>query len=250
MAVTVGTETFVVDGQRNYLLMQGSDQYLRRFNFQPTWTNATLGILYSIPSNVSSFKGGLAIGLTTSANGAGIGYKQGRGSNIVRGIYAAHGLIGVEWGYGGVSDYIYTYGTDPSGSYYTSQLLVGGAFSNGSRVVGSGGDATFYIPTTESVARKGMMILTLFRNSPSSISSGTFCIGSLVWNYNYTDNTLLTVCGENSPTIGGSFGTFVGPSGILFTNNDDVNYPLDTINLFWSGSVPMRIYQIALVISQ
>ena len=38
------------------------------------------------------------------------------------------------------------------------------------------------------------------------------------------------------------------PSGLNVGSTDDTNYPLDTINLYWQGSVPCRIYQIAVSI--
>ena len=34
------------------------------------------------------------------------------------------------------------------------------------------------------------------------------------------------------------------PSVTHLTTNDDVNYPLDTINAWWTGSVPLKVYQI------
>jgi hypothetical protein len=253
MAVTVGTETFVVDGQRNYLLMQGNDQYLRRFNFQPSWTTMTLGILYAVPSNAATFVGGILMGFTTSANGAGIGFKQGRGTGVVRGLYGTHGIIGVAWGYSGGGYGTYTYANDPaSGSYYTSQFLATGAYSGGI-LTGTAGSATpFYLPTTESFARKGLMAVQLTRLSATSINLSSYIMvnytSSNGTNYNYTDNTLISTCQLLTPKVDG-----VGLNGNTanLSTNDDVNYPLDTVNIFWSGSaVPLRVYQVAVAINR
>jgi len=63
-------------------------------------------------------------------------------------------------------------------------------------------------------------------------------------NHNFTDNTLISSCQFITANVDGV--AMVASSTGTMTTVDETNYPMDTINVAWSGSVPARIYQIAM----
>jgi hypothetical protein len=250
---TVGTTNFLEDGVHKYFTMNPGDQYLRTFILPPspaTWLQMNVGVLYNVEATTNC-TGGLWVSLTTSAT-PGVGIKQGVGA-VKRMAAVGNGLAGSILGASTVWGN-WTYSADVSGSLLGSRLAEVGTIS--ASIITHQGDATGYpVPTIEAPYRKQIMMLGIYKSSTISYPT-TYLICSTYTgnsNHNHTNNTLFSVM-MNSVVVNGNREidgvnqSTATPQSLAVGSTDDTNYPLDTINLYWQGSVPCRIYQIAVSI--
>ena len=247
---TIGTTTFVEDGNRNYFTLQ-NEQYLRKFNPR-TWTKMTIGVLFSIDAT-ASFSGGLWVGILSSGNQAGpgtVGIKNGT-SAITMSVGNTSYMFG-SLGYG-VSYNKLTYNnTDISGSSFTAGAIFVSAMSKSAQIGSAGNAVPCYFATTESIARKSIMTCDFIKTTATNVNIIATSIinytGSSGTNVNHTD---LTLCDSllNIPfIINGTSQYHPGP-GTNLTPLNDIDYPLNTVNICATGSAIFRIYQIAVRIS-
>ena len=252
---TVGTTTFLEDGNRNYITLNPPcEQYIRQMIYRGTWVTAYLGVLYSIQST-STFNGGLWIGLGSSANGVGVGIKNGVGA-IKRMLGVGSSQWGSIMGYGAGYNTMTYSNIDISGSSFINQGIFAGAISASAfQSVTGVGPGNILVPTTESPNRKGIQIAKFTRSGltitirPKCMTSNIYT-GSNGTNHNFTDNTLFTAMGGNDPYVDGNLMYDGNHTDLVSSATDDASYPLDTINVCWTGSVPVRIYQIAMQIER
>lgn len=251
---TVGTTNFLEDGVHKYFTMNPGDQYLRTFILPPspaTWLQMNVGVLYNVEATTNC-TGGLWVSLTTSAT-PGVGIKQGVGA-VKRMVGAGNGLAGSIFGYGAAFGN-WAYSVDASGSLLSNGSMFMGTISASVTTQGGTGGG-FPVPNIEIPYRKQIMMLCINKSSNilyyvGYLSCNTYAGNS---NHNHTNNTLFSVMmnsvaiNNNREIDGVGQASPAPPSGLNVGSTDDTNYPLDTINLYWQGSVPCRIYQIAVSI--
>lgn len=244
---TVGTTIFEGEGTMSYFTLQ-NEQYIRRFDYSGSWENTMvmIGLLCNVDTT-ASFTGGLWIGVQSSADGN-VGLKNSASALTV--------TNGITYGYmgtfiGGVTGMAqYTASISGSGSVIRMISQAYGYRKTGSSTARDGAAHFPYLPTTEDPPRKGIIMAGIATNGlnhftiPNCGYINRYPEGSK----NYTLNTLHEcLCQENGTfVVEGVTGADDGFSAQL-TNSALTNqsYPMDTINIFWTGSRPLRIYQIA-----
>lgn len=263
---SIGTTIFNDEGARNFLVLNNRDQYSRQLYIPPTgWSTLNIGVLYSIDATGSLPQGtGLWLGMTTSTQ-PGVGMKQASYSNFT----AIQRMFGV--GMGGGIGYLGTYSptvwfyrsssADISGSVVDGQVGYHYAISGspGYQTNSGGNYTSVFVPTTQDTPRKVTLVCSLRKASgvsyvvsPLWVSTYT---GSDGTNHNHTMDTMLSII--NSPVATNSTRTIdnvqqyiPGGSSLPVQATDDANYPLDTVNIYWTGSVPCRIYGIGVAIAR
>ena len=262
---TVGTTTFLEDGDRNYILLNNNEQYLRQFNtpLGMFWSGqgTNIGVLYAIDTTAATTQitGGMWLGLTTSAT-PGVGIKQGFAANR-RAIGAGYGLAAAKAGaLGGTGGWTYR---PITGDISGSTLIVPSGFQRSiSASVSTGGGSAVaggYLPTTEAPMRKQIFYVGLYQFNSATLTYYTCLVygvsgGGINYsgsqNHNHTNNTffstLTAALAENADyAVDGANQYSTLTTSQLWQATDDINYPLDTVNVFWTGSCPIRIYNIA-----
>ena len=249
---TVGTTHFLEDGDRNYITLNPPcEQYIRRMVYRSTWKTAYIGILCSIQST-SNINGGLWFGLGSSTYGN-VGMKNGVAA-IPRMIGTGTGKWMTTMGYGAGWETMTYSNADISGSSFTCLGNVCAAISGGS-IQSTTGDGTVIItPTAEIPYRKGISTILKLAKSGLTITAQRWALTSGIYtgsngtNHNFTDNTLFSAMGGDIPFLDGNQMNFGSTCNLTSGATDDASYPLDTINVCWTGSAPLRIYQIAMQI--
>ena len=263
---TVGTTTFVEDGTHNYFTMNNRDQYLRTMNITQNWTTIKVGVMVMIEATGALPQGhGLWVGLTTSGQ-PGVGMKQASYNNFT----AIKRMVGA--GYGSGIGYLGTYGPSPWG-YVSASADLSGSFVNGdagyymamsgsnSTVASAGGNGiAIAIPTNQnyqfSTPRKIVMFFEVNKSSNVSYAANMIWItnytGSTGTNHNHTMDTLTSAVGQvaGGHIIDGINASSFGAANLSVQSFDDTNFPLDTVNLYWTGSVPIRIYGLAVGVNR
>jgi len=252
---TIGTTTFIEDGNMNYMLLNSNDQYLRKLDFTMNdVTEIQIGVLYTVDSAIG-YTGSLWVGIVPSAGGN-LGLKDGV-LNLKR-MIGCH--AGGAFGGAGTRFLIpgkHTYVADaPSGSYFTIGANGTYIVSGSARQAGGSLVTVRPIPTNEAPNRKGLFLFSLNRASATTyaarfglVTNYTSSVGS---NHNFTNNTLFSALEYPGSTTTVVIDSFQGTrdSSILETHTaaDETNFPLDMVNVYWTGSVPVRIYQIAVTV--
>jgi hypothetical protein len=259
----VGTQTFVEDGTHNYIALSNRDQYLRTFYVPPTgWTDLNIGVLASIETTGTLPQGcGLWIGLATSAQ-PGVGMKQATFNNFS----AIKRMLGL--GLGGGIGYLGTYSpqvwlytsssADSAGATINSQGGFVFAASGSNSGAASAGNVTACVfPTTQNAARKSTMIACFHKTNGTTynvneIWTSTYT-GSDGTNHNHQFETLMSAMLQapsynSAITIDNVSQASVTSTNLSVQATDDANFPLDTVNLYWTGSVQCRIHALAVSI--
>lgn len=264
---TIGTQVFNDDGQKNYLALGNRDQYSRQITIPATgWQTMNIGVLFSIEATGTLPQGtGLWVGLTTSTQ-PGVGFKQG-------GQYAffMQRMMGV--GLGGGIGYVGTYtpgvwtyksssldsagsSVDSGGGYY---FAISGSPGYQSSSGGNGSPAL--VPTAQvgDIPRKELLVCNINKRTGVAYDAGIVWIGTYTGsdgtNHNHTMETMLSfLCSPANAisyrTIDNVSQTYNGSATLPVQATDDTNYPLDTVNLYWTGSVQCRIYAVAVGIAR
>lgn len=259
----IGTTTFLEDGDQNYLEMGNGDQYFRQFSLPANWSLINIGALVAVDATGSLPKSnGLWLGLTTSGQ-PGVGFKQVSYNNFT----AIRRMVG--WGAGSigyagtytVSDWIYkSASADFSGSTITPYGGYYYACSGSAAPQSRGGNlGSCFFATTQDTPRKTIIAAT-FRKinatqyyfTPGWLGIYTGSVSNS--NHNHTIDTLVSVLStglayNNYRYVDGVESTMQYPATVILPvqPSDDANFPLDTINLYATGSNKFRIY--ALVVS-
>ncbi len=259
---TVGTTIFLEDGPQNFIELNNREQYFRTFYVPPSgWRVLNIGILVSLHTNVAPNTGsGLWIGLTTSAQ-PGVGFKQATYNNfsaIRRMLGWGSGAIGYMGTYSAVAWTHKSSSADISGSFVGAGAGYGYALSgsNASAIAAGGNVTPIYIPTTQDVPRKMVMVGSFIKSGATYSVTRVWCTnytGSDGSNHNHTFETLVSTInqgmGFNGSYVLDGVGMYSpGSQGFTTQATDDANFPLDTVNIYWTGSCPLRIYGIAVAI--
>lgn len=248
---TIGTATFVEDGTHNYMRMVSGEQYLRPMVMPVGWSVINIGVMYSVEATAAC-NGGLWIGLCSSTQPTN-GYKQF--ASCQRMVGGGNGWIGVGQGYSSTfGNWAYTpFTSDISGSTVNTNARFGYAFSGSSATKQSGGGntGTHSSPTTENRVRKQALWFSFNKATGNyAMIVANDYTGSTGTNHNQTYNAFLSAINQNG--VAGNARTLDNVSydassiyTVTWGATDDANYPLDTVNVWWTGSVPIRIYAIA-----
>lgn len=240
MSVT-GKTLYPIEGNKQYFTLQ-NEEYIRRLAIPYTsWNQLAIGVLCSVEAT-GNFTGGLHVGLGFyDGNGPGVGFKNYASSKRLLG--GGLGFL-VSKPYGSSYD-VWTYGTTVSGSNAYASLIWYGSILSGS--VTPGGNITqYYINTFDS---KSMVCgVTFIKSSPNitayALASPNF-LGKID-NHIHTDSTLqsgIMTYLNWAPYID-NYSQY-STNGVQITNLDGA--PLDTVHIFWTGSVPLRVYQIMVI---
>lgn len=247
---TIGTTTFIEDGERKYFTLS-NEQYLRKLK-SVSWRTMRIGILFSV-EGTSDFSGGIGVGLVSSNNFPGNIGSKNRISQISRSIGIGTGMYGHRAGYGDTYNLLTYRNTDISGSSFTAPGVFSFAVSNGVRTDWGGDTGAYYHSSTIIPYRKSIIVAHIRRTSDTEM----LITGRVINNYtssngtnvNHTDVTLSDAMSyEPTVTINGT-NTYV-IRGTDLTTVDETNYPMDTVNVYTTGSGTFRIYQIMVAVGQ
>lgn len=245
---TIGTETFVEDGIKNYILLNGrngGEQYLRQLNLPNNWSTLTVGLLCAIQATGSiSINSGLSLGIGCSTSG-----NFGAKNNLTASrtlLQAANGITCTP--YGG-SAWVYT--TTVTGSYLRTNIFMSSPIVSGLRQASSGNGGDSVITTSELPARKSLFMMTITRTTALTAST-TVLINVLPsfagsYNHNYTRSSLLSSLNNFASTTY-SDGQQLSSTSTVIGTGSLLTDPLDTVNIYWTGSSPLRIYDVAVAI--
>jgi hypothetical protein len=255
---TVGTTIFLDDGIHNYFTLNSGDQYLRTVSIPSSgWATLCVGVLYSIEitsTNSAGFAGGLFVGLVSSAQ-PNVGAKQGYGA-LQRAAWGASGLAAAVFGDSVFGQQYIPVSADSAGSTFNLNVTHVYTVSASALSGHGGGSGLLPSPSIENTPRKQVMVTQMYYASSTTIGvKSLMCsdyTGSHKTNYNHTNGTLFSAL-MTKPTstdnvIDGVVQSLLGPYFLTFGPTDDTNYPLNTINLFWTGSAACRIYQVGLAL--
>lgn len=242
---TTGTTYFPLEGNQNYFTLY-NEQYLRKLNIGGNWKSLGVGITYSIEAT-SSIVGGLWLGMGSSnANGGIKGFKDGFAS-IQRMFGAGFGMTGAS-SYG-TSYNSMSFGSNISGSYLsTPRVYVGVIFGGSFGIIDYATTAySMTAPSSSESPRKCVgLSLNIYKSGNNQVMQGTFLEKFL----GTTDSHVHTNSTLYSKVLQGSLGEVGWVDGVTqnfrwnqFSN--DASNPFDYINIFWTGSAPIRIYQVA-----
>lgn len=257
---SIGTETFVEDGVKNYIRLSGTGsggQYLRRIDISNDWSEINIGVLYSIEATGSHTGSGLWIGLGTSVDGN-VGLKNWSSSYLSYHVGTGLGTCRTQVHVNNNPAYKPNpYFSDISGSYFGYSSTWRAAFS-ASAIQASGGTVTtYYVMSSENPPRKSFQGMTISKTSDTSLAvRGLFCnkfTGSVSptgsSNHNYTNHALFSTVNQSSLFEIDGRSLTVG-SGVSLTGWDAGKYPLNMVNLVWTGSYACRIYEITVGVSE
>lgn len=249
---TIGTTTFVEDGNQNYLLLNSGEQYLRKLNFNMNQcTEVIIGVLYTAESD-GSYTGSIWVGMIPSSQGN-VGIKDGMTNASMKRSVACYtgdlaGTINLV-----PSKYQYSNDSSTSGSIVSGGTFYNIAISGSARQLADGVTTDRPQPTTEAPNRKGILIFGVSKASATTYAirygstTTTTYTGST--NHNFTNNTLFSAMEWPSSAttlwVDNAIVTRLNSSIETHTAADEIDYPFDTVNVYWTGSVPVRIYQIA-----
>ena len=240
---TVGTTTFTEEGDLNYFTLF-NEEYNRQLSIGSNWTQLLIGVSMAIEATSSSkISGSLWIGLGPSANGVGVGKKEGFASIKRMGGVILGNTLGRTLGYSYISA---SYRTDTSGSYVDLGNGYDASFSGSSATKQASNGVTILalLPTTESPPRKGMFGMYVQRVTTASVQFTGLPMTKFTGsnNHNYTNNSLYSSMQATTlVTDNVSQGSI---STVVLAGSDETACPLDTVNIYWTGSVPIRIYNI------
>jgi len=258
--MSVGSTIFLEDGSRNYFTLTNNQQYLRTFSYGGGWNQINIGMLCSMESTVTTAACGMFIGLVSSAQ-PGMGWKQQASLQRLEGATLGNAnLEGVNFGN-------WNLGTDVSGSYFYTPGYFLYAYSGSTRShAGYYGGPTYDSPVMNGLnAPNRKIVYTLGANKLSgqiyqwlvAVGNGNppgVYSGATGTNHNHTNYTLCSALqnrpGHNDREIDGvsQWGEYT-PILMPYTTADDLQYPLDTVCIYWQGPVALRIYQVAVSIT-
>ena len=252
---TIGTTTFLEDGIKNFIELRGvnlGEQYFRRLNIDDNWTKIAIGCTCAIHATGSIVNSsGIAISLCTSTSGSG-GFKTRLAGNQFM-VTGGNGIIPNLYSAGGFGANPWTYTTTVTGSFLTTGGYGCVAISGGTVIAQSAFGANSVLTTTELPERKSVIILNITRATSTTVQVmlSTFASQAGAFNRNYTDHSLFSVLNmghvpyfDDTPALTNT----ASPSTLTGWNS--TTHPLNTINIFWTGSVPLRIYDIGAVIQK
>jgi hypothetical protein len=142
-----------------------------------------------------------------------------------------------------------TYNSDPSGSYFSNNIEVVAVVSGGLVQSSPGTGNPNYSVSTESFARKSLFLFT-YQVSAGSIANtyalyhiNNFSASNL--NHNYTDHSLNSALQLSATSVVFDGNASGNKNGSIVTGWNSGSYPLNLVNIFWTGSSPVRIYDVA-----
>ena len=248
---TIGSTTFPLDGLKKYFTLY-NEQYTRRLAIGPNWKILSVGLMYNVEATVSLVQTGIMIGIGTSADGLGVGPKQGAGS-LSYFLGVGTGATGNIWGWdtGVFGNYDYNAGVGGSGSYFNAEYMFSGAVSGSTSGAQGGQGVNTYAPTHELPPRKAHTIqMILERTSATTVS--VYGSGANSWvgvwdSYSQVDSALYSSLLSNKGNNGNVNGTafYSGLTTRTLTGANDALYPLDTISVWARGGATFRIYNVA-----
>jgi len=238
--MTYGVQDFGCEGVLNYASMVSDEQIFKTLYFGTNWTSVIVCASYAIDNTATGtndINGGACVGLSVGSVGPKdpsvqewVGYVSGRGIS----------LFG-DSGYG--LSYINSYGDTHYQTPVTNVSLVTGSkhiYNTG----GAGYCSTY--PTIEATTRKWPLTTLFIKISNTTMIVKTWFLQQFVWvgtagNKNYTLKGMFS----NGYTTGNGYycdnqgfsGAF--NSGVLVNVNE-----LDTVNIFYTGSAALRVYNI------
>lgn len=251
---TTGTTIFPNEGMKNYFTLY-DEEYTRQFDLGSNWDRLCIGVLCAVETNTSC-TGGLWIGLGSSVNGAGAGIKDGM-TTLTRMVGCGTGHIGQMAGYG-TSYQKYTYTEDVSGSYMAGTgLFQWGVSASSTAGYNAGSTAAHVLASTEVIDGKPRK--TAFWASFTRIGTniGIQCYAHQTAYYTSSNDTNIAISdpalidaisAPHAPSvtsINGNSSVGTNIKSQTFSATDEGTAPLDTVNVFWTGSAPLRVYQIA-----